>query len=211
MKGSLPLRFGLQRRAGVKRVAVALRRARGAGTLQGGSALCLVTRCGRLAGIEFDSPPEHTWQRRHSAQSLHCPLDRPPPAQPTVGFPSGRARPSACTAATTSEQTNNLPIVYTNIMPNARRLPRSARGARGEQMHREGGRVGAPRPPDPTPDSRLGIKMHTLHYGWSTSSLLAAWGAGARSSARARAGSAPGCYVKSAPAATTLRKAISHI
>lgn len=67
-------------------------------------------------------------------------------------------------------------------------------------MHQEGG-----------PELRLGIKMPTLHYGWSASSLRAAWGAGARSSARARAGSAPGCYVKSAPAATTLRKAASHI
>lgn len=70
---------------------------------------------------------------------------------------------SAYTAATNSEQTNNLPIVYTNNIPicNVCLLCQPSR----EWTDAPG--VGA--------ELQLGIKMPTLHYGWSRSLLLAAW------------------------------------
>lgn len=75
----------------------------------------------------------------------------------------------------------------------------SARRAGSEQMHQEGGRVTAG---DKNAYSSL----------WLVQKLaVGGLGAGARTRARARAGSAPGCYVKSASATTTLRKAASHI
>lgn len=95
------------------------------------------------------------------------------------------------TAEKNLEQTNT-PIVYTNIIPNMQCLP---------------------------PPARWTVGGVTAGYKNAYSSFFmvgpqaCSWspGAGARTRARARAGSAPGCYVKSASAATTLRKAASHI
>lgn len=76
-----------------------------------------------------------------------------------------------------------------------------ARQAGSEQMHQEGGRV--------TAGDKNAYSSLWLVQKLSAGGLGA--GAGARTRARARAGSAPGCYVKSASATTTLRKAASHI
>lgn len=68
----------------------------GSEEMLGHSVLCFVMLCCPLESSLFSTHPHthtHLASRfSHSVQSLDCPLDCPPPVEPTVDFPSGLTR-----------------------------------------------------------------------------------------------------------------------